>query len=125
MLSGHVTPERPDCVHRPVLARSRRLSSLEALPSQDRFVEPLVTRGAAPMILSEQDRAKRKEYVIADKPTGGHQTPCGLGESFTIAADSLAMTVGALGSGSRVPEALREVEAGSSYVKQKRGLSNP
>ena len=79
------------------------------LPSQDRFVEPLVTQGRCPDdAFGSTDRAKRKECVIADKPTDRHQTPCGLGESFTIAADSLAMTVGALGSGSRVPEALRE-----------------
>ena len=102
-LSGHVTPERPDCVHRPVLARSRRLSSLEVLPSQDRFVEPLVTQGRCPDDACDStDRSKRKECVIADKPTDRHQTTCELGESFTIAADSLAMTVGALGSGSRV-----------------------
>ena len=109
VLSGHVTPERPDCVHRPVLARSRRLSSLEVLPSQDRFVEPLVTQGRCPDdAYDSTDRSNRKECLIADKLTDSHQTPCGLRESFTIAADSLAMTVSALGSGSRVPEALRE-----------------
>lgn len=57
-----------------MLASSRRLSSLEVLPSQDRFVEPLVTQGRCPDdALDSTDRAKRKECLIADKPTDGHK----------------------------------------------------
>jgi hypothetical protein len=51
------------------------------LPSQDRFVEPLVTQGRCPDdAFGSTDRAKRKECVIADKPIDGHQTRCGLRE---------------------------------------------
>jgi hypothetical protein len=50
---------------------------------------------------------------------------CGLGESFTMEADSLAMTVRTLGSGSRVPEVLREAAKLGPQRKQKHGLCSP